>query len=347
MPEWRWRLRTGHFRQQKAGYAPDTATGSRMAASHCRSRRLTAARYTTNANSMTGHIGERLDDNPADPFSLGAGRRNEGDGTPIASQVTDNTMLRRLPECRQMIRRTSLNARLVRLHAVALMLVLAPLAAQATAPELADHEQLRGLAERHALQLVAGLAPEPARIRAEAARLDPRLRLPACERSAETFDPPGQRPGANMSIGIRCPSMAGWTLYIPVRVEMVADVVVLATPVGRGATLTAAHVRLESHDLAQLNGSWLTDPDEAVGMVLRRPVRPGTVLTSNVLERPKLVRRGERVRVVATGGGFAVASEGEALNDAAEGERVRVRNLHSRSVIEGRVGADGQVMTAR
>lgn len=260
---------------------------------------------------------------------------------------SDNAMRRRLPECRQMNRRTSLKSRPPGLCTATLMLLLAPLVAQSTAPELADHEQLRGLAERHALALVKGIAPEPARIRAEAARLDPRLRLAACAQPAETFDPPGQRPGANMSIGIRCASATGWTLYIPVRMEMVADVVVLAAPVGRGTTLTPAHVRLESHDLAQLNGSWLTDPDEAVGMVLRRPVRPGSVLTGNVLERPKLVRRGERVRVVAAGGGFAVASEGEALNDAAQGERVRVRNLHSRSVIEGLVGADGQVTTTR
>ncbi|MCC5866911.1 MAG: flagellar basal body P-ring formation protein FlgA [Gammaproteobacteria bacterium] len=240
-----------------------------------------------------------------------------------------------------------MRSRTLCLHAVALILVFAPLAAPAQAPESADHAQLRALAERHALAQVASLAPDSARLRAEAARLDPRLRLPACAQPPETFDPPGQRPGANQSIGIRCHTGAGWTLYIPVRVEMLADVVVLAAAAARGTALTSAHVRLESHDLAQLNGGWLTDPNDAVGMVLRRPVRPGTVLTSSVLERPKLVRRGERVRVVSSGGGFAVATEGEALNDAAEGERVRVRNVNSRSIIEGRMAADGQVVTAR
>ncbi len=240
-----------------------------------------------------------------------------------------------------------MGSRTLRSHHAVLMLLVAALAAPAAASELVDHAELRALAERHALAQVSSLAPDGARLGAEAARLDPRLRLPACTQPAETFDPPGQRPGANLSVGIRCATGAGWTLYIPVRVEMLADVVVLAAAAARGTSLTSTHVRLESHDLAQLNGSWLSDPDEAVGMVLRRPVRPGTVLTSSVLERPKLVRRGERVRVVSTGGSFAVATEGEALNDAAEGERVRVRNVNSRSIIEGRMGADGQVMTAR
>ncbi|MCC5869993.1 MAG: flagellar basal body P-ring formation protein FlgA [Gammaproteobacteria bacterium] len=218
--------------------------------------------------------------------------------------------------------------------------------AAATTP-LSDHQQLRDLATAHALEQAQRSAPDGARLRAEAARLDPRLRLPACAVSPETFDPPGRRGGANVSVGVRCLSGAEWTLYIPVRVEMRAEVLVLGNAAGRGETLRAEHLRLEEHDVAQLNGGWMTSPEEAVGMMLRRPLRPGQVITREALEPPRLVRRGQRVAVIAGVGGIAVRSEGEALSDAAAGERVRVRNLRSRQIIEGLVDDRGQVLAGR
>jgi flagellar basal body P-ring formation protein FlgA len=136
-------------------------------------------------------------------------------------------------------------------------------------------------------------------------------------------------------------------LYIPVRVEMQGQVLVLAAPVARGEVLGPSHLRVELQDLAQLPGGWLSDPEQAVGMVLRRPVRPGQVLTPSALEAPRLVRRGQRVAVIAMGDSFAVHTEGEALADAAAGERVRVRNLQTRSVVEGLVDERGQVLTRR
>lgn len=235
-------------------------------------------------------------------------------------------------------------------HALVSLLFLLPLAvgsAPAAATALTDHEMLRELASTHALEQARRSAPDGARLRAEAARLDPRLRLPACATAPETFDPPGRRGGANMSVGVRCLNGAEWTLYIPVRVEMRAEVLVLGTSAGRGETLTSRHLRLEEHDVAQLNGGWMTSPDEALGMTLRRPLRPGQVLTREALEPERLVRRGQRVAVIAGHGGIAVRSEGEALADAAAGERVRVRNLRSRQIVEGLVDERGQVLAGR
>jgi flagella basal body P-ring formation protein FlgA len=234
------------------------------------------------------------------------------------------------------------------------MLASMPLLAAAIAPmapvdaaALADHAQLRSLAEAHATRLARAAAPQGARLESEAARLDPRLRLAACGTTPTTFDPPGQRAGANVSVGVRCTQGAEWTLYIPVRVIMRGEVVVLAAPAARGEVLTLAHMRTESQDLAQLNAGYFSDPEEILGMVLRRPLRPGQVVTANALERPRLVARGQRVRVIAIGGSFAVQTEGEALADAAEGDRVRVRNLHSRSIVEGQVDELGRVVTRR
>lgn len=208
-----------------------------------------------------------------------------------------------------------------------------------------DHGRIRAVAEAHALVTARSFAPDGARVAVEVAPLDPRLNLPACPFEPETFDPPGQRPSAHLSIGVRCTAVPAWSLYVPVRVDITVDVVVLAAAVAQGQTLESDALRYEARDVARLGGAYLTRIDEAQGMVLRQSVRPGTVLTSRQLERPKLVRRGQRVQLVAQESGLAVGSQGEALTDAAEGDRVRVRNMSSLLIVEGVVDGDGRVRT--
>lgn len=218
--------------------------------------------------------------------------------------------------------------------------VLAP---PAQAGALEDHDRIRRVAAEHARDVARSLAPADARVNATAGRLDPRLRLAACPARPEPFSPPGHRPGANLSVGVRCPVGNGWSLYIPVRIEILSEVLVLAAPRSRGELLTAEHVRVETRDVAQLSGGYLTRVEDAEQQMLRRPIAPGTILTRHLLEPQKLVLRGQRVRVTAGSGRFQVTSEGEALADAAAGERVRVRNLRSRQVIEGTVEGEGHV----
>ncbi|MBN1240171.1 MAG: flagellar basal body P-ring formation protein FlgA [Gammaproteobacteria bacterium] len=207
------------------------------------------------------------------------------------------------------------------------------------------HERIRSLAEARALDTARAFAPDGARVEVAAARLDPRLRLAECAVEPETFDAPGQRPGAHLSIGVRCPAAPAWSLYVPVTVDVTVDVVVLGSAVGRGETLRAADLRREPRNVSRLAGGYLTRLEDAEGMVLRHTVPAGSVLAARFIERPTLVERGQRVRLITRSGNISVRSDGEALANAAEGDRVRVRNLSSRTVVEGVVGADGAVHT--
>ncbi len=216
-------------------------------------------------------------------------------------------------------------------------------AATGTAGE-ESHDRLQRLAESHALEIARSLAPPGADVKAEAVRLDPRLHLSACAVTPETFDPPGQPARSEAVVGLRCPAGASWSLYVPVRLSITVDVVVLTAPAARGDVLDASKLALEPRDVARLSGGYLAALADAKGLVLRRLVRPGTVLTQAMLERPRLVQRGQRVRIRAEGGGLVVDAEGEALADAAQGDRVRVRNTRSGLVVEGVVDRAGNVV---
>lgn len=219
-------------------------------------------------------------------------------------------------------------------------------AAAHPASRLEDHERIRSAAEAHALRLARSVAPDDATVRATAARLDSRLRLPACAAELESFSAAGQT-GVPSSVGVRCPADTPWSLYVPVKVEVIADVVVLTTPGARGERVSPDELRLEPRDVSRMTQDYLQDIADLDGMVLKRQVRPGTVLSAALLERERIVHRGERIRLRSGGGLLSVSVEGEALADAAIGDRVRVRNVTSGIVVEGVVEASGLVVMGR
>lgn len=228
--------------------------------------------------------------------------------------------------------------------AILLGATVAPAATAATAWE--EHARIRATAESYAIDVAEGLAPNGARVRVTATNIDSRLRLPACSMAPTAFGMSGQT-GIPSSVGVRCEGAKPWSIYVPVKVEVITDVVVLAAVAERGATLGAHQLKLEPRDVSGLIRGYLTDIAATEGMVLTRPTQPGTVLNLSLLAPERLVMRGERVQLRAGNGPIAVSVEGEAMADAARGERVRVRNIASGSVVEGIVAEAGVVLMRR
>ncbi len=176
--------------------------------------------------------------------------------------------------------------------------------------------------------------------------LDPRLRLQACAAPLQTFSPPGSELRGNTTVGVRCTAPRPWTVYVPARIRMLGPVLVLTQARPRGTVLRAEDVKPVARDRAALRQGYFRAAGEVAGMVLSRSLAAGSVLTPRAVQRPRLVARGERVVIVASAGGIQVHSSGEALQDGARGDRIRVRNLASRRLIEARVVASGTVQVA-
>jgi flagellar basal body P-ring formation protein FlgA len=174
-------------------------------------------------------------------------------------------------------------------------------------------------------------------------RLDPRLRLAACAGRLEAFLPPGAQGMGNTTVGVRCPTPGGWTLYVSAQVIVQGQVLVTTRPLARGERLTEDHVRLVERDLASLPRGYFDDPQPVLGQQARRHLAADTVLNPQLIEAPRLVRRGEEVTLVAGSDGFAIRSRGQALADGSSGEVIRVRSRDSKRIIEGRVLSAGVV----
>lgn len=198
-------------------------------------------------------------------------------------------------------------------------------------------EDISSTAERFVISL---LNTSDTDLSVSAKTLDPRLRLKACDVPLQAFLPDFSRPGMNTTVGVKCEGTSAWSLYVPVKSVFNGAVVVLKQPISRGTVLTTAHLKLEERNLGNRSQDYYTDISAVVGKMAKRPIQAGKILSSVLLQQPKLVKRGETVTMLASIDSVKVSMNGQALMDGHEGQRIRVKNLRSQRIVEGIVKSD-------
>ncbi len=212
-------------------------------------------------------------------------------------------------------------------------LALGWLQSSAFAQSMQSLDELRDIAARF-VRTTAG--SEGGKLYPQVAALDPRLRLPACSSTPIASLPSGAALAARSTVGLRCPDPL-WSLYVPVTIESEIPVLIAKRAAPRGATLTATEVERVTRRVPGFAGRYLDDAAMLDGRHLKTAVSPGTPLTVDVLSADVLVRCGQRVTLLASVGGIDVRAQGQAMADARPDGRVRVQNLSSLKVVEGRV----------
>lgn len=207
------------------------------------------------------------------------------------------------------------------------------LASAANAQALQSVDSIRAAAARFVTERLQHDAATT--VHAEAGMLDPRLRMPACTAQLAAFSPSAEiRAAARMTIGVRCAAPA-WTVYVPVTVESELKVLVTLRALPRNASVQPLDVELQLRRVPGIAAGYLTSTEQLAGRHLRATVAPGTALGVELLSPDILIRRGQRVTLVANAGGLEVRAQGEAVADAGPDGRVRVLNLASRRIVEG------------
>lgn len=169
--------------------------------------------------------------------------------------------------------------------------------------------------------------------------------FPPCVR-LDVFLPAGTRLWGKTSVGVKCSEPTAWTAFVPVNVSVSGSYLLTARRVNRGQTLTESDITLMTGDLTTLPAGALTEARLAVGQRVKNALAARQVLTREQLFQPPVIRQGDKVRVVARGGSFFAASDGVALNNAAEGEPVKVRAGNGRT-LSGTARLRGEVELAQ
>jgi flagellar basal body P-ring formation protein FlgA len=215
------------------------------------------------------------------------------------------------------------------------------LLADAQAAAIEKLENIRAAARAFATQEIGGADDN---IEIKVGRLDPRLRLAACGEPLTTYFSPGSRTIGHTTVGVRCGGPKAWSLFVPLTIDRQVTVAVAVDQFPRGHIIGAADVNYELRSVAKLNGGQFAASDQLIGKITTRPITRGSAYTRNMVKAPRIVRRGERVVLALQTGGVAVRVSGTALRDGTLGERIPVRNLSSKRVIEGIVHEPGLIL---
>jgi flagella basal body P-ring formation protein FlgA len=167
----------------------------------------------------------------------------------------------------------------------------------------------------------------------------PRAAMPACA-ALDAFQPAGSRLTGRITVGVRCLAPAAWTVYLPAQVRVIGHYAVTRQPLPANHVLTAADIALREGDLGGLPVDVVTDVEAVLGYRAVSGLAAGAPLRTALLRPPLAVQQGQTTRLLLTGPGFSVQSEGQALANAGRGDRVRVKT-RSGQVISG-VAHDGQ-----
>ncbi|MBT8542945.1 flagellar basal body P-ring formation protein FlgA [Polynucleobacter paneuropaeus] len=160
--------------------------------------------------------------------------------------------------------------------------------------------------------------------------------------SPEAFFPPNSAAWGRTTVGVRCGQPKPWTVYVQANVSIIANYVVAGAPIGQGQTITANELQLQKGDLTTLPAGIFTEFNRVIGQTARMSLVAGTVLKKEMLKMPLIVQKGQSVRVSSGGKGFSISTDGQALNEASEGELVKVK-VSNGSVVTGIAKENGVV----
>ena len=175
--------------------------------------------------------------------------------------------------------------------------------------------------------------------------IDENNNLQACN-SLQAFLPAGARLFGRTHVGVRCLGEANWQLFVSVRIRVVSDYLVATRPLAMGDPISDGDVVARRGDLGELPAGVLTREELAVGQVPRVSIGAGQALRADLLRRESVVKTGQQVRLISRGNGFSVSTDGQAMNNAAEGQLARVRTSAGQT-ISGIARAGGMVEVTR
>lgn len=122
-----------------------------------------------------------------------------------------------------------------------------------------------------------------------------------------------------------------------------ADVVVPTRPIRSNAVLTREDLTVIPAEIAGA----LTSVDQAVGLEARTTLYPGRPVHPGDLGPAAVVDRNQIVTMIYEHAGLVISAEGRVLDRAGPGERVRVMNIDSRSIVIGQVEPSGRIKVSK
>ncbi len=113
------------------------------------------------------------------------------------------------------------------------------------------------------------------------------------------------------------------------------NVVVSSRSLPMGHIITRSDVRIAYKNKADKRA--VTELADVVGSQVRRPISKGSTVKRDYLKNPSIVKKGDKVILIASRGGLKVTVKGIARGGGEIGEVVKVENLRSGEYVEAEI----------
>lgn len=178
----------------------------------------------------------------------------------------------------------------------------------------------------------------------DSTHLNSSTQLNAC-RQPLSISASGDNPSvlARQRLEVSCADQPGWTVMVSSQANVFLPAAFASQVIERGQSIRAEQVRLQELNIGKAPRGFFNDLNAVVGQGAKRRIRANQLLSPGLLTRPTLVRRGQRVKIVASHDGIQASTQGEALENGQQDQVIRVRNLSSEKTIDAKVLEAGVV----
>lgn len=221
---------------------------------------------------------------------------------------------------------------LIRLS-LALIIVLFLFSSAATGKEFHPLKDIEKSAEEFLRQHLSSISSDGFDIRINP--LDHRLKLKFCSAPLEAYLPAGAKLHGKTTVGIRCNGSKPWKVFVPVNLVVYENVLAAKRHILRGEVIKAADLIMTKNEITVTSRNNFHNFEKAAGLIAKRSIPAGKIITTNVVRAPRLVQRGQEVILLATTPQLEVRMKGKALSDGSKGDIIQVRNLKSKRIVEG------------
>lgn len=130
--------------------------------------------------------------------------------------------------------------------------------------------------------------------------------------------------------------------FIQVSIDAQGSWFVSRRVIPAGTIVQPSDIEIKKGSFKHLPAGVLLSTEQIVGQTATRVISPGQPLIQGQLRKQWRITRGQQVDINASGSGFLIRTTGVAQNNAATGERLRIKT-RSGQIISGLVTADGKV----
>lgn len=146
----------------------------------------------------------------------------------------------------------------------------------------------------------------------------------------------------NLPVEIVVDGSAYRTVNVPVRVKVLASILVAAKGISRSEEIGSANVSLQERDITALPYDIIVGEPE-LGWTAVVPISEGAILRRSWVSEPPAIRSGDIVSVTVTNGVVRISDKGTAVQDGRPGDLVKVRMLGDTREVRGTVAGPGVV----